>query len=169
MSRIIITTTDDETGRTTTEGWFDPRRAEQFSAATYWDGQNRASVVTRSEWIDEWLYRTPGGRWVLNRDATRYNGGADVYRFISDDEARDWLTRSECNDEALERFFGPVADESGPNLGGRPPMEGQRVQAKLPTDLLAQVDAAAEATGVTRAEWIRRACTAALDSAAAAR
>ena len=107
--------------------------------------------------------RTPGGRWVRNSDRSRYHNGADVYQFLTDDEARDWLLRSEDNDEAIERFFGDQGDEAGPAPIGRPSMgDAPVVTVKIPADLLARIDAAADDAGVARAEWIRRACAAAL-------
>lgn len=48
-----------------------------------------------------------------------------------------------------------------PNRSGRPEV-GPPITIKVPPALLARVDAAAEAAGVTRAEWLRRAAEAAL-------
>jgi len=106
---------------------------------------------TGSQWVDEYLYRTKGGRWVRNHDAHRQMGGPDTYEFYDDEQARDWLLRSECNDEAVARFFGEVEEERGP---GRPEVGGA-VHVRLGA-LLANVDAYAEAEQCPRAEAIRR-------------
>lgn len=47
------------------------------------------------------------------------------------------------------------------NPGGRPAI-GPQVNIAMAPDMLAQVDATAAQDGVSRAEWIRRAVTAAL-------
>lgn len=131
-------------------GWFDPDSAERFDQDTEWDGHNSIGVITKSQWVDEYLYRTKGGRWVLNEDAHRYMNGPDTYRFITDDEAKDWLLRSVCNDEAVERFFDKIEEERGP---GRPKI-GNEVLVRL-GDLLGPVDDYAARTALNRAEAIR--------------
>jgi hypothetical protein len=45
-------------------GWFDLDSAERFDEATIWDGRNRISLATGSQWDHEALYRTANGRWV---------------------------------------------------------------------------------------------------------
>jgi hypothetical protein len=99
---------------------------------------------------------------VLNHDARREYNGPDTYRFVSDTEAHDWLIRSECNDEAIEQYFGEVEEEKGP---GRPAI-GEPVNVRLGDALLARVDACARLDGMTRAEWVRRACETAADRVA---
>ena len=49
--------------------------------------------------------------------------------------------------------------------GGRPPLPGRVIQVKLPTALLAAIDADAGREGVTRAAWIRQACELRLEPA----
>jgi len=44
---------------------------------------------------------------------------------------------------------------------GRPAI-GNAINMRFPAELLAQIDAAATAAGITRSEWIRTACTEAL-------
>lgn len=95
-------------------GWFDLSKAERFEEATRWDGQNSVSVVA-PKFHHEALYRTKGGRWVLNR-WSQWQGSEDVYRFISDEQAKTWLIRNE-RDEDVKRFFGELEPERGP---GRP-------------------------------------------------
>ncbi len=133
-------------------GWFDPAKAERFDQDGEWDGNNMIGVLTGSQWIDEYLYRTKGGRWVRNLDSTRYCNGPDTYEFLTDEQAKDWLLRSGNHDEAVERFFGEIEEERGP---GRPEIGG-RVTLALGPDLLAAVDALAAQAGVKRAEIIRQ-------------
>ncbi len=108
------------------------------------------------------LDRTPGGRWVLHR-WSRWQGRPETHRFLTDDEAREWLLRSEINDGAVERYFGDQGDEAGPAPTGRPSMgDAPPITVKVPAELLARIDAAAGRAGIARAEWMRRACEAAL-------
>lgn len=44
---------------------------------------------------------------------------------------------------------------------GRPPV-GPQVNIAMSPDMLARIDTAAASAGVSRAEWVRRACVAAL-------
>jgi len=150
MARVNIYTHDEYDGKTLS-GWFDPQRATRYDSDTKWDGNNRVSVITNSQWIDEYLYRTAGGRWVLNHDATRYHSGPDDYRFVTDDQAHDWLLRSECNDDAVKLHFGEIEDERGP---GRPEV-GKPINVRLGDELLAKVDAEAGRRGKSRADTLR--------------
>lgn len=160
MARINIHIADDYTGGRILAGWFDPAASEVFKEGTRWNGNNHIGVCSGGQVGYEILYRTRGGRWVLNRDFTSEFDGGDIYRFVSDDEARDWLTRSEINDEAIERYFGEVEEEKGP---GRPEI-GRLVGVRFPDDILAALDARAEVEGVKRAELIRRLVTEALQA-----
>ena len=49
-----------------------------------------------------------------------------------------------------------------PNKGGRPRI-GTQVSMIFPPDMLAKIDADAERQGISRAEWVRRACAGVLD------
>lgn len=132
-------------------GWFDIDAAEVFEQGTMWDGNNKVGVITRSQFVDECLYRTAGGRWVLHHDGHRAYNGPITYRFISADEARDWLIRSEVNEEAIGEFFGPLEPERGP---GRPEV-GPAIHVRLTPELLAALDVEAERQGTSRAATVR--------------
>ena len=132
------------------QGWFDDEKAEKFIEARNWDGSNMISVATGSQWNHEALYRTAGGRWVLNA-WSQYQGTLESYTYVSDRKAETWLLLNE-HDEAVERYFGEVAEERGP---GRPEV-GPAIQVRLPGDLLARLDTRAEAEGVSRAEMVRQ-------------
>jgi hypothetical protein len=154
MSRVNVYTSAGESGydfQPTLLGWFNPARSERFDQDTEWDGNNMVGVLTGSQWVDECLYRTAGGRWVRNHDATRYCSGPDTYEFLTDEQAKDWMLRSGNHDDAIERFFGEIEDEKGP---GRPEI-GTPVQVRL-GDLLPAVDAYAAECGIKRAEAVRR-------------
>lgn len=138
--------------------WADLSKAEAYADGTRWNGNNNVGRNSGSEWIDETLYRTAGGRWLLNRDATRYHNGDDAYRYLTDDEARDWLIRTEEHEDAIERHFGTPEEERGP---GRPAI-GAQVKIAIDPEMLAAVDVAAGSAGVTRSEWVRRAIAATL-------
>ena len=134
-------------------GWFDPDKAEFFTQDKRWDGNNMVGVITGSQWVDEYLYRTKGGRWVRCRDATRYCNGSRTYEFCTDAQAKDWLLRSECNDEAVEQFFGEIEEERGP---GRPKV-GEQVCFTVPAEDLTYIDAIAERDGIARSAVLRQA------------
>ncbi len=158
MTRINVYSQPDEYGTygspdATAEllGWFNPDTAERFDQDTRWDGNNMIGVITGSQWVDEYLYRTKGGRWVLNQDAHRYRNGPDTYQFLTGAQAKDWLLRSECNDAAVAKYFGPVEEERGP---GRPGIGGKAL-ISIGDDLLGEVDAYAKENSQSRAEVVR--------------
>jgi len=153
-NRINIYISPDEDGfdaKAELAGWFDPRSAVVFGQDKRWDGNNMVGVITGSQWIDEYLYRTKGGRWVRCNDATRYHNGSCTYEFVTDAQAKDWLLRSECNDEAVAKYFGEIEEERGP---GRPEV-GPAIHVRLGDDLLGQLDAYASERGLNRAEAVR--------------
>jgi hypothetical protein len=156
MARINIT---DEDGDRT--GHFDPEKSETWQQDKDWDGSNWVGVATGSQWVDEWLHRTAGGKWVLNTDAHRYHSGPNAYRYITGAQAREWLLKNQ-HDDAAERFFGEVPEEED-NRPGRPEIGG-RVTTALGAARLAEVDAFAALKGITRAEAIRALVEAGLDA-----
>lgn len=156
--RIVFTGPDGETC------WFNRDKSECFQDDTYWNGHNLIGTNSGSQWIREYLYRTPGGRWVLNRDQTGYHSGPDEYRYITDEQARDWLLKAEGrldNAAALQEHFGDVEEERGP---GRPSMGPSKTfTVQFPEDLLKRADELAAELGLSRAEWLRRVSESALD------
>jgi hypothetical protein len=74
MGRINITAEDG-----TLAGHFLPDKAELFTDGKRWNGSNMVGECSGSQWVDEYLYRTAGGKWVLNTDSTRYMGGPDTF------------------------------------------------------------------------------------------
>lgn len=155
MARTNVYRTDEMTGEKTLEGYFDPNRSEQFTEATRWDGNTNRGVISGLQCGHECLHRTAGGRWVRHYDATSEFNGPEFYEFLTDEQAKNWLLRSEVNDSAIKEFFGTLTDEEGPSVGR--PAIGPAVPVRLPADLRARIDAAAANEGVSVAEWIRTA------------
>jgi hypothetical protein len=149
MTRIIVPLDDGKTG------WFDLESAERFDESTTWNGENHVGDMSGipKNFGYEALYRTKGGKWVRNRDATRYFNQGDEYEFITDEQAREWLIKT-GQDEAVERFFGEIEEERGP---GRPEI-GPMVNVRLGGQLTAKVDAARR-PGESQAAAIRRLLT----------
>lgn len=136
------------------DGWFDLDKAEMIQQDTEWDGNNHISVHTRSQWDSQTLYRTAGGRWVLNHSSRRAAWPIPRYEFITDAQAREWLLINHSDNE-IEKYFGKVEEEVGPAPTGRPAI-GPAINVRLEAGLLAAVDARAEHEGQSRAETIRR-------------
>jgi Ribbon-helix-helix protein, copG family len=157
MARINIYgehTHDDGYADTHLEGWFDPDTAHRFAEGTNFTGSQRGH---------EALYRTSGGRWVRHH-WSQWEGSPETYVFMSDGEAKDWLIRSEVNDDALEKHFGDIPEESAPV--GRP-REGTLVGVRVPDADLAALDEEAALEGVSRAQLIRAAIAARVSPARA--
>lgn len=96
-------------------GHFDPDNSLLFQEDRYFDGSNMVSKATGSPFEHEYLYRTRGGRWVLQR-TSNWEGVQDTYEFISSDHARTWLLRNE-HDDAVEKHWGAIPEETGPDMG----------------------------------------------------
>lgn len=139
MTRVNVTT-----------GHFDIDKAERIDEATYWDGNNLISVHTRSNFYHQALYRTAGGRWVLNA-WSQWQNVRETYDFIDDASAEAWLLLND-SDDVLTKYFGEIEEERGP---GRPTIGGL-VKVRLGDDLLGKVDALCATTGVSRPDYIRR-------------
>jgi len=87
-------------------GWFELDRAEEFRPP-------RSGVETQHR--GEVLYRTAGGRWVMN-SWSRWQGERDIAHYVSDSGARLWLLHHEFYKEA-EKYFGSIPEEFGPEGG----------------------------------------------------
>jgi hypothetical protein len=131
-----------EEGGPELEGHFTLESARRWEED--WDGVNRPDRGTA-------VIRTAGGRWVQEL-WTCWQGERNRYFYVSGDEARTWLLENNW-DGVIREFFGPIPEEAGPPLGGRPAIGG-RVDVRL-GDLLPAVDEARRA-GEDRAGAIRR-------------
>lgn len=103
-------------------GWFDDSKSE------YWRDDDTGAT----------LYRTPSERWVLHL----WSGGS-AYRFLTDDEAREWL---------FSRSI-PLPRDEEPSHGGRPEI-GNPVKVRL-GGLLTSVDEVAARRHESRSDCIR--------------
>ncbi|MEV7930497.1 CopG family transcriptional regulator [Kitasatospora sp. NPDC088779] len=132
---------------------FDPGAAEKFPENTRWDKRLNRQVGVNAGGVDGYhqaLYRTAGGKWVLQR----WREGAENqarYQFLDDSAARTWLRHNE-EEDAVRQFFGER------DKGGRPKIGEKKrpTDVKLPESLLDAVDEQAAEAGVTRAEMLRR-------------
>ena len=73
--------------------WFDSDSAEQIDEGTYWDGKNRISQATGSQWHHETLYLTAGGRYIV-LSTSQWQGETDSVVEISAEKAAVWLSRN---------------------------------------------------------------------------
>jgi hypothetical protein len=145
----------------TLTGWFNPDSATLYKEDTEWDGSNHISLATGSQFDHEALYRTKGGRWVLNT-WSQWEGKQERYEFVNDATAKDWLLRNN-EDDAVAQWFGELEEEFGPSKGGRPAV-GPAISVAYPQSLLDRIDAATAAANLTRAEWLRNAAEHALQA-----
>jgi hypothetical protein len=83
--------------------WFDTHKAEKFEEDTFWDGNNRCSQATGSQWNHEALYRTASGGWVLNA-WSQWAGSRETWTLIDPDTACSWLI-AQNEDTAAEEYF----------------------------------------------------------------
>ncbi len=142
----------DPDARDRIAGWFDPDAATAFGAETVWNGHNRVDI-NAGEHRHHVLYRTHGGRWVLHT-WSQWEGSRPTYEFVDEETAREWLIKNE-HDDAVAEHFGPLDEEAGPNLGGRPEI-GPAINIRFPAETIARLDALAAAHDWTRAGLIRR-------------
>ena len=71
--------------------WFDTKDAMSWSEDDYWDGNNRVSTATGSQWDHEILYLTKAGAWVLH-SYSQMQGKMDAYNIIESSTAAAWLS-----------------------------------------------------------------------------
>jgi len=161
MSRINIYSVDEYDGPVL-EGWFDPDKALLIEGRREWDGNNHVCVHLRSDARGQNLYRTAGGRWVLET-WSRWQNEEARHEFVSDEQARQWLLIN-GSDDVVEEYFGEIEEERGP---GRPEI-GPVTTIRLGEELTARVDAARR-DGESRAAAIRRLLEAALGAQEVAR
>lgn len=166
MDRVTIYETDEHTGDRVRIGHFDLDAAtEILEEDRRWNGQNMIGVVSGMQINRAHLYRTAGGRWVEHQDHRPEFNGPDVWRYLTDDQAREWMLKSgdDAAEAALAKWFPELPAEEGPNpKGGRPAIDGITFPVKFPRPLLERVDAAAKASGLSRTAWLRQVSAAAV-------
>lgn len=138
------------------QGWFVLESATPYLEQTeYVSDFEKVSVNTRSEHAHETLYRTKRGQWVLKRWSDYELDNVETYEFVVEEAAKRWLILND-EDAAVEKYFGPMGEEDGPNLGGRPSIGPQVPSFPMPQTLLDRVDQHARDEGISRAEAMRR-------------
>lgn len=80
--------------------WFDADSAVVFKENSIFDGRNRISVNSGSQWEHETLYYTKSGKWVLN-SWSDYQGTIETYRIFGASSAVRWLVINEATEEEL--------------------------------------------------------------------
>lgn len=70
----------------------------QWKEGTQWDGHNRISLATGSQWDHETLYRSRRGRYYVER-SSQWQGSTDSAEWVSNEEAARWLLVNEHNPE----------------------------------------------------------------------
>ncbi|MDQ1041493.1 hypothetical protein QFZ75_007995 [Streptomyces sp. V3I8] len=137
------------------QGWFVLEAATRYlEQAAYINGFDKRSVNTLSTDAHQTLYRTKRGRWVLSC-WTDWQNDIPTYEFVDEDTAKRWLILND-EDAAVEEHFGPMDEESGPNLGGRPAIGPKIPGFPVPQALLERVDDYAKGEGISRNEAMRR-------------
>ncbi len=66
------------------------RATGRWEEDVQWDGQNRISVATGSQWEHETLYRSAKGRYYVEH-TSQWQGSVPSAEFISDEQAARWL------------------------------------------------------------------------------
>jgi len=82
------------------ERWFDRSKAEAFEESTEWNGSNHISLATGSQWEHQTLWRTAGGRWIVE-STSQWQGSRDTRVEVTNEQAARWLSVNEY-DEAHE-------------------------------------------------------------------
>lgn len=158
MNRInVFRTEDDGSGvpQFVLDGHFIEDKAELIDEDTRWNGNNHVSVHTTDQFAHQRLYRTAGGRWVLNCWSQRVTV-PETYEFLDDEQARTWLLVNE-SDDVIEKYLGAIPEERGP---GRPSLDGDGgdsagILFRPGKELRARIDAEAARRGTTRAALLR--------------
>lgn len=80
--------------------WFETDSAACWKEDTRWDGNNRISVATGSQWDHEELYHTRSGAWILHE----WQCSHESYSVINAVSARVWLIDQD-HAAAVESLF----------------------------------------------------------------
>lgn len=92
MARQALTGKSGES----TGAWFDPDKAACIDEDTWWNGSNQISCATGSQWEHEALYRTAGGKWILNH-WSQWQGSGESWSLVTDHDAAAWLVRNHAD------------------------------------------------------------------------
>lgn len=86
MSKRIALT--DGSGR-----WFSEETTEFFKEDSFHNGKNWISKATGSQWEHEGIYRTKGGRFILNHYSD-WQGSTETYTEIDNEDAAIWFSKN---------------------------------------------------------------------------
>lgn len=89
--------------------WFDAETAECFNESTWWDGNNRISQATGSQWDHESLIRTASGNWILHW-WSQWQGSKGRHTVVSAEEAQVWLIDNGHGDVVEKHFPGRLQE-----------------------------------------------------------
>jgi hypothetical protein len=140
-------------------GWYNDEAIQLcVGEGSIWTGDKHIGPCSYLEIGREDLTLTAGGRWVLHHDGTAQSSGPPWRRYLTDEQARQWLLRSQGNEEILAQYFPETTEERGP---GRPTI-GNPVTVRL-GETQPRLDTWATSRGITRADAIRQLVDIALD------
>lgn len=90
--------------------WFDPESARSWDEDWWWDGSNRRSQATGSQWEHQKLYRTRKGQWILHC-WSQWQGSQPSYEIVGDATAKTWLIDN-GHHKAVEELFPQALAEA---------------------------------------------------------
>jgi len=85
--------------------WFDKDEAKEFCESTRFNGSNRISIATGSQWEHQSLYQTKKGVWILHSWSQQQGVSEEINR-ISEQLAFVWLIKNDYSQ------YVPVQDLS---------------------------------------------------------
>ena len=80
--------------------WFNIESADCFNEDSNWNGSNNISLATGSQWGHEALYRTVGGKWVLN-SWSNWQGVLETWEIVNNEFAAKWLVTNNQNSDIV--------------------------------------------------------------------
>lgn len=88
--------------------WFSVETAEKFEETGEHDGRNWISNATGSQFDHENLYRTKGGKFILNH-WSNWQGSHETYEEIDNEQAAVWFSKNGLDPHpACEKEFNDL-------------------------------------------------------------
>ena len=91
------------------------KASASWEEGTRWDGNNRVSLTTGSQWFHQRLYRSRRGRYYIE-STSNYERQAPSAEWVSNEEATRWLLANEHSPgddnwpEELTEFVDQVSE-----------------------------------------------------------
>jgi predicted HicB family RNase H-like nuclease len=126
-------------------GHFESSKAEEWSDKDYNGNGNGSGGVGRGQAV----LRTAQGRWVLVH-WTHWENETGLCEYIEAEQAEQWLLRHQY-DDAVAKYFGPIAEERGP---GQPPI-GDRLAVRFPDAVRNRLKASAQEQDTSESAIVR--------------